>query len=128
MIFVVGKPKPSLKALAFFQKSILSYTAQMSLQNTKGFWPVTAAIGGNFFVALIKLFATITSVSSSMFSEAVHSFADTVNQASLLIGLKRSTKKADESFEYGYGTLTSRSTRGSKYIIPCVFQLFSIIW
>ena len=38
-----------------------------------------------------------------MFSEAVHSAADTLNQALLLIGLRRSLKKADESFEYGYG-------------------------
>ena len=65
----------------------------MSLQNTKGFWPVTAAIGGNFFVTLIKLFAAVTSGSSSMLSEAVHSLADTINQVLLLIGLKRSTKK-----------------------------------
>src|SRR3989344_4674719 len=55
----------------FFKKDILPYTAQMSLQNTKGFWPVTAAIGGNFFVTLIKLFAAVTSGSSSMLSEAV---------------------------------------------------------
>ena len=75
----------------------------MSLQNTKGFWPVTAAIGGNFFVTLIKLFAAVTSGSSSMLSEAVHSLADTINQVLLLIGLKRSIKKADESSEYGYG-------------------------
>jgi len=77
----------------FFKKDILPYTAQMSLQNTKGFWPVTVAIGGNFFVTLIKLFAAVTSGSSSMLSEAVHSLADTINQVLLLIGLKRSTKK-----------------------------------
>jgi len=38
-----------------------------------------------------------------MFSEAVHSAADTLNQILLLIGLRRSLKKADEDFEYGYG-------------------------
>ena len=75
----------------------------MALQSTKGFWPVAAAIGGNFFVTVIKFFAAVTSGSSSMLSEAVHSLADTVNQILLLIGLGRSIKKADESFEYGYG-------------------------
>jgi len=38
-----------------------------------------------------------------MFSEAVHSVADTTNQVLLLIGLSRSRKKADEDFSYGYG-------------------------
>lgn len=38
-----------------------------------------------------------------MFSEAVHSAADTLNQILLLVGLRRSLKKADEDFEYGYG-------------------------
>lgn len=75
----------------------------MALKSTQGFWPVAAAVGGNFFVTAIKFVAALSSGSSSMFSEAIHSFADTVNQVLLLIGLGRSTKKADESFEYGYG-------------------------
>lgn len=75
----------------------------MSVQNTQGFWPVAAAIGGNLFVTAIKFVAAALSNSSSMFSEAIHSLADTINQLLLLIGLKRSTKKADDSFDYGYG-------------------------
>lgn len=75
----------------------------MALQNTKGFWPVVSAIGGNFFITAIKFFAASISGSSSMLSESVHSFADTVNQILLLIGLRRSIMKADDSFEYGYG-------------------------
>ena len=75
----------------------------MSLQDTKGFLPVVAATGGNFFVMLIKFVAAFVSGSSSMFSEAIHSAADTINQILLLIGLRRSTKIADDSFEYGYG-------------------------
>src|SRR5689334_12980474 len=75
----------------------------MSVQNTKGFWPVVAAIGGNLFVTAIKFMAAALSNSSSMFSEAIHSLADTINQILLLVGLKRSTKKPDDYFEYGYG-------------------------
>src|SRR3990167_9390251 len=76
----------------------------MALRHTTGFWPVTAAIGGNAIVTVGKLIAAVVSGSSSMFAEAVHSFADTLNQTLLLIGLRRSLKKADDTFEYGYGS------------------------
>ncbi len=76
----------------------------MALQQTSGFWPVVAAIGGNAVVTVSKFGAALVSGSSSMFAEAVHSFADTLNQILLLIGLRRSLKKADERFEYGYGS------------------------
>jgi zinc transporter 9 len=75
----------------------------MSLQNTQGFWPVAAAVGGNIFVTTIKFLAAAATGSSAMLSEAIHSLADSVNQVLLLIGLGRSTKQADSEFEYGYG-------------------------
>ena len=75
----------------------------MSIQNTHGFWPVVAAVGGNVFVTIIKFVAAFTSGSSAMLSEGIHSLADSVNQILLLIGLGRSTKKADSGFDYGYG-------------------------
>lgn len=75
----------------------------MTLRSTKGFWPVLSAVGGNFFVTVIKFVAAFVSHSSSMLSEAIHSLADTINQVLLLIGLQRSTRKADDAFGYGYG-------------------------
>jgi solute carrier family 30 (zinc transporter), member 9 len=75
----------------------------MSLRHTAGFRPVLYALVGNALVSVIKTFAALTSGSSAMMSEAVHSIADTANQFLLLIGLRRSLKKADEDFEYGYG-------------------------
>ncbi len=75
----------------------------MALNNVQGFWPVVAALVGNVFITGIKFFAALVSGSSSMLSEAIHSFADTINQVLLLIGLRRSTKEADDTFEYGYG-------------------------
>ncbi len=77
--------------------------AFMAFQHTSGFWPVVAALIGNSVVAVCKFVAALASGSSVMFSETVHSAADTLNQALLLIGLRRSLKKADDSFEYGYG-------------------------
>jgi zinc transporter 9 len=73
------------------------------MQQQKGITPVAAALIGNSTVTLIKGFVAISSGSSAMFSEAVHSFADTLNQTLLLIGLRRSRKKPDEEFGYGYG-------------------------
>lgn len=75
----------------------------MSLSKTSGFRPVVAAVAGNAFVSVIKFIAAFASGSGAMFSEAVHSVADTSNQVLLLIGLSRSRKKADEDFSYGYG-------------------------
>jgi len=82
-----------------------SYTdsRMIALRKIVGFGPVAAALLGNALVTLIKLCAAVLSGSSAMFAETIHSFADTLNQALLLIGLQRSTKKADASFEYGYG-------------------------
>lgn len=70
----------------------------------KGISPVAAALLGNTTVTLIKGAVAISSGSSAMFSEAVHSFADTTNQALLLIGLRRARKQPDEQFGYGYGS------------------------
>ncbi len=75
----------------------------MALQSTTGFWPVTLALLGNTFVTIIKFAAAFVSGSAVLFSEAIHSVADTFNQALLLIGLQRSQKAPDDSFEYGYG-------------------------
>lgn len=78
-------------------------SASGNSHHTVGLWPVVAALGGNAVVTAFKFVAAFTSGSSVMFSEAIHSVADTSNQVLLLIGLKRSRKKADGDFEYGYG-------------------------
>lgn len=70
---------------------------------SRGTVSVMAAIGGNLIIAVLKLAGFLVSNSSSLFSEAVHSFADTANQSLLLFGISRSRKKADARFAYGYG-------------------------
>jgi zinc transporter 9 len=70
---------------------------------TTGLIPVIAALAGNTTVTIIKFAAAIVSGSSALFSEAVHSFADTSNQVLVLIGLRRSKKIPDSEFAYGYG-------------------------
>ncbi|MDB4992292.1 MAG: hypothetical protein JWL75_537 [Parcubacteria group bacterium] len=72
-------------------------------KHEQGKTSVMAALAGNVFITLIKTVAAISSGSVSMFAESVHSFADTLNQALLLIGIQRSKKPADDIRGYGYG-------------------------
>jgi zinc transporter 9 len=75
----------------------------MHKHKTQGTLSVSLALLGNGSIAIIKLFGWFFSGSSALFSEAVHSFADTMNQSLLLVGIKRSVKKADDAHTYGYG-------------------------
>ncbi|HNX10594.1 MAG TPA: cation diffusion facilitator family transporter [bacterium] len=75
----------------------------MTDPKTAGLLPVLAAFLGNSIVCLSKFVGFAFSGSSALFSEAVHSLADTANQFLLLIGVKKSTKAADKFFPYGYG-------------------------
>ncbi len=65
--------------------------------------PVVLALLGNTFITVIKFAGFFISGSGALFAEAVHSLADTLNQAFLFVGLKNSTRIADKEFSYGYG-------------------------
>lgn len=71
--------------------------------HSSGFWPVAAAFLGNAIVFTGKLLGFLVSGSSAMFSEAIHSFADTANQSLLLVGLKRSRLAPSLEYPYGHG-------------------------
>ena len=68
-----------------------------------GFISVSAAFIGNFIITLFKAFGFVVSGSSSLFSETIHSFADTANQALLMVGIIKSKRAPDENSSYGYG-------------------------
>ncbi|OHA84155.1 MAG: hypothetical protein A2937_01150 [Candidatus Yonathbacteria bacterium RIFCSPLOWO2_01_FULL_47_33b] len=68
-----------------------------------GFISVAAALVGNFIITILKTIGFMVSGSSSLFSEAVHSLADTANQALLMVGIVKSRRAADEDSSYGYG-------------------------
>jgi len=70
---------------------------------TAGRLPVIAAIAGNAIVFLAKFFGFLSTGSGTMFSESIHSLADTANQSLLLIGVERSHKKANSEHPYGHG-------------------------
>lgn len=60
----------------------------------------------NFGIAIAKTWAAWLTGSGSMLAEAIHSYADTINQVLLFLGLKRSLLPADEEHPLGYGKLS----------------------
>lgn len=64
---------------------------------------VYLALGGNMIITLSKAAVWITTGSSAMLSEAIHSLVDSGNQALLLIGLRTAETAPDSRFQYGYG-------------------------
>lgn len=64
---------------------------------------VLAAAAANTFIALSKFVAWGLTGASSMLAEAIHSLADTGNQALLLLGGRAAKKDADDAHPFGYG-------------------------
>jgi len=64
---------------------------------------VVTAIVANGLVTVAKFVGFAFSGSSALLAEAVHSLADTANQGLLYLGLKRSQRKADVKYHFGYG-------------------------
>ena len=64
---------------------------------------IVAALLANAGIAVSKFVAYGLTQSASMLAEAVHSVADSGNQALLLLGGKRAKREADERHPFGYG-------------------------
>ena len=74
-----------------------------SVSRKQWFWSVLFALLGNAIVTIMKFLWFAFSGSWALFSEAVHSLADTFNQWFLMIWIRRSSKNATDVYSYGFG-------------------------
>jgi len=79
-----------------------SFVSNPSSKSIAGHIAVISAIIGNTIITFLKCIGFFVSGSPSLFSETIHSFADTMNQVLLMIGIKKSQRKQDDKFVYGY--------------------------
>lgn len=64
---------------------------------------VHLALAGNVVITTAKMACWISTGSSAMLSEAIHSLVDCGNQVFLLVGLRGADSKPDKNHQYGYG-------------------------
>ena len=65
---------------------------------------IIAALLANLGIAVSKVVAFLLTRSASLLAEAIHSFADTGNQALLIFGGKRAQRAADDEHPFGHGS------------------------
>ncbi|XJO76598.1 hypothetical protein BDV3_007103 [Batrachochytrium dendrobatidis] len=63
---------------------------------------VLLAISSNLIMFFAKSYGAITSGSASMYSEALHSLADVLNESLLMLGISRSLRQPDTEHPYGF--------------------------
>ena len=74
-----------------------------STEREGGTIAVLVALGANLGIAVAKVGGFLITRSSSMGSEAIHSFADCGNQGLLLLGTRQSRREPDDLHPFGHG-------------------------
>lgn len=85
------------------------------------------ALLGNLSICVLKLWSFLSTGSSAMFAEFIHTTVDTINQSLLYFGAVISEKKPDEKHQMGYGRASffwSLLSALNVYWIGCSFTLY----
>ena len=77
--------------------------SETSGAHASGTKAILAAFVANLGIAVAKLAGFAFTASSAMLAESVHSFADTGNQALLLLGGRRARREPSREHPFGYG-------------------------
>lgn len=88
---------------------------------------VSIALLSNLFVTIIKFIGYFLSMSPSMLSEAIHSAADTGNQAFLWIGERSSSLESSKTHPWGKGEvqfLFNFMSAIGIFVLGCVFSVY----
>ncbi len=99
----------------------MAYSSQSSTARA-----ILYAFLANGGIAIAKSWAAWLTGSGSMLAEAIHSYADTVNQVLLFLGLKQSVKEPDAEHPLGYGMLSYFWSFVVAMLLFSVGGLFSI--
>jgi cation diffusion facilitator family transporter len=60
-------------------------------------------VGGNSFIAIVKMYLGIVGGSAALFADGIHSFGDVGGSMTMLVGLKVAKRPKDATYPYGYG-------------------------
>jgi cation diffusion facilitator family transporter len=100
---------------------------EVVLMEQHGGRAIVAAFLANLGIAAAKLLGFVFTGSSSMLSEAIHSLADTGNQALLVVGGRRSRRAATAEHPFGFGReryFWSFLVAVVLFLLGAVFSLF----
>lgn len=95
------RSQPNLETILVHPEQKSSFDAIHGKRAVMIAFVANVAIGG------CKLIAGVIGNQSAMISEALHSFADSINSLFLLFGLQRGSKAADKTHPFGYGLETT---------------------
>ena len=75
----------------------------MATQTQFGSRPVRIALAANIGIFIVKAAAAYITGSAAMFSETLHSLADSMNSVFLMLGIYLASRPADRTHPFGYG-------------------------
>ena len=82
-------------------RHILAYSPRPMHEGSRR--AIIAALSANLGIAIVKFVGFFLTGATSMLAEAVHSVADTGNQALLMVGAKRANRAPTAEHPFGYG-------------------------